>query len=214
MNKKVIVSALGIATMFAVSACGTNSSSQPQPSTAPTNTTAATNSTSSAATASNTAASSTTTQKPVNLAIQIVTGKMDGKPGWPKFEPADTSLPANSVVNVTIKDYDDGAASIPQGYNLVKGTIGGTITVDGKTVSSIPAKNVAHTLSIASLGLNVPIPPKTDSEKYATITFSFKTPATPGQLTWQCMAACGSGSSGWQGAMSSDGWMKGIYTVQ
>ncbi|MCF8565533.1 hypothetical protein LLE49_12480 [Alicyclobacillus tolerans] len=223
MKKTAILTSVGVLTMLAVSACGANTSnSNPQPATsanpAPTaNATqggAASNSSANNTAASNAQGQSATTAKPVNLTVQIVTGKMDGKPGWPKFEPADTTLPANTVVNVTVKDYDDGPATVPAGYNAVKGTQNGTITVDGKTVSSIPAKDVAHTITIPSMNLNVPIPPKTSAEKYATVQFSFKTPATPQKLDWQCMAACGSGSSGWQGAMATDGWMKGVYTVQ
>lgn len=215
MKKSIVLSTLGLATMFAVSACGTNTASQPQPSTTPASPVAnvTANQTGSSG---QTGVNQTATQsaQPANLTIKIVTGKMDGKPGWPQFVPANANLPANTVVNVTVKDYDDGAAPIPTGYNVVKGTVNGSITVDGKAVTTLPANDVAHTISIPSIGLNVPIPPKTDKESYSTVTFSFKTPATAQQLNWQCMAACGSGSSGWQGAMATDGWMKGVYNVQ
>lgn len=215
MKKVVVLSTLGLATMFVVSACGTNTASQPQPSTTPA--TPVANATTGQNTTTNQTGSnqaSTQTAQPTNLTVKIVTGKMDGKPGWPQFQPANANLPANSVVNVTVKDYDDGAAAIPTGYNVVKGTVNGSITVDGKTVTSVPANDVAHTISIPTIGLNIPIPPKTDKEAYATVTFSFKTPANAEQLNWQCMAACGSGSSGWEGAMATGGWMKGVYNVQ
>jgi hypothetical protein len=201
MRKTVVATSVGILTMFAVSACGTGTNTTANPSTAPTQ-------------------SKTNQVKAVSvphayqLDMKIVTGKMDGKPGWPKFEPANAVLPTNSVVHVTIKDYDDGPAAIPKGDNLVKGTVGGTMTVDGKTVTSIPAGNVAHTLTISSMGLNIPIPPKTAGETYALVTFSFKTPVAPEKLNWQCMAACGTGSSGWQGPMQMNGWMKGVFDVK
>ena len=146
--------------------------------------------------------------------MKLVTGKMDGKPGWPKFEPADATLPANAIVNVTVKNYDDGNASIPAGDNKVTGTVNSNMTVDGKTVTSVKTADVAHTITIPTIGLNVPIPVRSSSEKYDTIKFSFKTPSTPQKLDWQCMATCGSGKSGWGGAMATDGWMKGVFTVQ
>ena len=100
---------------------------------------------------------------------------MDGKAGWPTFSPVNINLPANSTVHVTIEEYDDGSAGIPQGCNDATGTINDTMTVNGKTVTSVNAKNVAHTLAIPSIGLNVPILLRTASEKYSTITFEFKT---------------------------------------
>ncbi|RIV22908.1 hypothetical protein D2Q93_08765 [Alicyclobacillaceae bacterium I2511] len=144
----------------------------------------------------------------VNLNLKVLTGTMAGKPGWPKIEPADVTLKANSLVHVTIQNYDDGAAPVPGNDNQVQGTVGGTITVDGKQVSSISFDNVAHTITIPAIRLNVPIPARTAGEPYNTVRFSFKTPSTPQKLNWQCMAACG------PGAMTTDGWMKGVWTIQ
>lgn len=176
MNKAMMVGILGLAATVTVTACGTTS---PQPTTSPSGTTT-TN-----VTKNTTPAATSSTPKAVNVNLKIETGKMDGKAGWPTFSPTTVNLPANSTVHVTIEEYDDGSAGIPQGYNNVKGTVNGIITVDGKTVASVSAKNVAHTLTIPSIGLNVPIPPRTASEKYSTITFDFKTPATAQHLSWQ-----------------------------
>src|SRR5579863_7005456 len=108
---------------------------------------------------------------PVQVSMKILTGKMDGKSGWPKFEPTKLSLPAHTLVQVTLRDYDDGNADIPAGYNRVKGTVGGDVRVikgtpatitpnEGVAVREVPVKDVAHTFTMAAngLNLNVPIP--------------------------------------------------------
>jgi len=76
-----------------------------------------------------------------------------------------------------------------------------------QTVQALDPKNVAHTLTFADMGLSIPIPP------VSTVRFTFKTGAA-GTHTWQCMANCGSGTSGWEGAMAETGYMQGKMTVQ
>ncbi|QSO53023.1 hypothetical protein JZ785_03725 [Alicyclobacillus curvatus] len=212
LKLSLIVAGLSVATITAITACGT-STQNPTPTTSPSNNSSSSSPTNSAASSANSSSNATST-KTVSLTMKMETGKMDGKKGWPKFSPADTTLPANAVMTVTVLNYDDGNATIPSGDNKVTGTINTDMTVDGKTVTSVKTADVAHTITIPSIGLNVPIPVRSSTEKYNTITFSFKTPSTPGQLDWQCMASCGSGSSGWGGAMSTDGWMKGVFTVK
>jgi hypothetical protein len=55
----------------------------------------------------------------VYLVEQIVTGKMIGKPGWPEFSPATITVPADSIVTMTIVNYDDGAAPLPDGSSAL-----------------------------------------------------------------------------------------------
>jgi hypothetical protein len=170
--------------------------------------------------ASGQTAQSSQTVQHVHLYFTIVTGGMIGKKGWPEFLPADFTVPANAIVDVEIRDFDDGPATVPAGYNKVIGTIGGTMKVikalngpvdqqPSTTVSEVPANQVAHTLTFADNGfkLNVPIPP------LSTVEFSFQAPAA-GTYSWQCYAACGTDQSGWGGPMATDGWMKGTMTVQ
>jgi|GEM_PF-1275083 len=151
------------------------------------------------------------------LYLTIVTGGMIGKKGWPEYVPGDFSVPAGSTVHVEIRCFDDGPASIPGGYEKVKGTVDGSMTVlsavDGdvaqaksQTVTSIDPKNVAHTLTIADTGLNIPVPP------LGTVRFTFKT-GPAGAHGWQCMAACGTGQGGWAGPMATGGYMNGTMTV-
>lgn len=192
-----VIAGLGLAMMLSVTACGTPSTNAPAPTTTP----------------QKSVTTPTAAPKTVNLTMKVITGKMANKPGWPRFVPANATLPKNAIVNVTIHNYDDGNAPIPSGYNKVKGTIGRTMNVDGHTYSSIPVSTVAHTFTISSIGLNVPIQVRSASEKFDTVTFSFKTPSTAQTLTWQCYAACGTGTSGWQGPMMANGWMKGTLTI-
>ncbi len=149
---------------------------------------------------------------PVVIQTAVYTGKQDGKKGWPEFAPAFFAAPANSRVELVIHSYDDGPAAVTGNNYAVKGTIGGYELVDGKKVKTIPAKNVAHTITIPGMNLNIPIPPKTGNEQYVTVVAYFNT-GKAGNYPWQCMAACGSGSSGWTGAMSTNGWMKGTFSV-
>ncbi len=155
----------------------------------------------------------------VHLYMSILTGGQNGKKGWPEYIPANFTVPANAIVDVQIRDFDDGPATVSTGMNQVKGTVGGTMQVidavngpveqqPAKTLTEIPANDVAHTLTFSGKGfsLNVPIPPT------STVEFSFKAPAA-GTYLWQCESACGTGTDGWGGPMATNGWMQGIMTV-
>ena len=149
--------------------------------------------------------------------LTILTGRMIGKPGWPMYSPADFTVPANALVTVTIRDMDPGTASVPAANLRVQGTVGnvervvpavlGNVAIaQGKSVASVPADDVAHTFTSSALGLNVPVPPT------STVSFTFRTGA-PGTYSWQCFAPCGTGPTGWQGAMDESGYMRGTITV-
>ena len=159
--------------------------------------------------------------QPVQLALKIVTVKVAGqKDPWPEYVPARFTLPPHALVQVTVRDFDDGAADIPPGYEVVRGTVDGTMRVfnganatvtsgAGTIVKQLPMKKVAHTLTVVGEGfyLNVPMPP------LSTVVFSIKTPG-PGTYPWQCMAACGTGEGGWGGPMAKNGWMQGAMVVR
>lgn len=135
-------------------------------------------------------------------------------------------LPAHREIELVIVNYDDGAADLssPQ-YANVAGTLGdqmtlvnntkvnSTMTASGiqvrgaATVGSLPADEVAHTFTIPSLGINVPVGTS------STVVVSF-TIDTPGTYTWFCMTACGSGADGLGGAMVTPGWMTGSLVVK
>jgi hypothetical protein len=133
------------------------------------------------------------------------------------------SVPANSLIHVTIYGFDGCTPLRNNFFSQVQGTIGGTVTVSqfdqkGKeyvtddTTSMINAWsdcNVGHTFAIPTLGVYVPVaspnanlsannlcsssPCTTSGNPYAKETFEFKSPATGGQYRWQCLVPCGGG---------------------
>lgn len=135
-------------------------------------------------------------------------------------------LPAHREIKLVIVDYDDGAADLssPQ-YANVTGTlnnqmtlvnntkVNSTMTSSGiqvkgaATVGSLPVDEVAHTFTIPSLGINVPVGTSSTEVVYFTID-------TPGTYTWFCMTACGSGNDGLGGAMVTPGWMTGSVVAK
>ncbi len=135
---------------------------------------------------------------------------------WPAYE-ASTPLtvPANTVVTVTIRNFDLGDAALTPNSPLarVQGTVGGVASFNGQQYTSLDAAKVSHTFTIPQLGINVPIPgdaPNNDS--YLTVTFSFRADKA-GVYTFQCFAPCGTGT-GFGGPMQSMAYMKGTLTVQ
>lgn len=138
---------------------------------------------------------------------------------------ANIVLPSDTVIETTIVNYDDGNASTPAIYEKVTGTVGNQVTVVNNTLinstqtnngisiqgawatSNVPLSDIAHTFTVNGINLNVPIVISSVEQ------FSFVT-GGPGSYTWQCYAACGSGNSGWQDAMSTPGWMTGTVTIQ
>lgn len=138
---------------------------------------------------------------------------------------ANISLPVDRPIRLIIFNYDDGNATLASpSYAEVNGTAGGTITYasddlmnstelatgiqirGAQTVSSVSADQVAHTFTIPSLGLNVPIP--VSATVVATFTIDHS-----GTFEWFCMTACGSGDNGLGGAMVTAGWMTGSVTA-
>ncbi len=138
---------------------------------------------------------------------------------------ANIVLPANTLIEVTIINYDNGNASVPSNYQAVTGTVGNQITVVNNTgmnstqtskgisikgawtTSSIPVADIAHTFTVSGLNLNVPI------VMSSIVQFSFES-GSANSYTWQCYADCGSGPSGWAQAMVTPGWMTGTISVQ
>jgi hypothetical protein len=140
-------------------------------------------------------------------------------------------VPAGATVNVTVLGYDGCTPARNQFFGRVTGTIGGTETVDGKTVRALDTWltcSVGHTFSIPGIGLNVPMgSPTTVAENNAlctnspctsgpkaTMRFSFHAPKTPGNYFWQCRIPCGGGFvTGFGGPMQTIGFMTGNMEV-
>jgi len=145
--------------------------------------------------------------------------QLDNEPLGPAYLPSTFTLPANTTVTLTITNFDD-ATPLPDNAAKYLHATGvehnqfRTAALDPKNpnavVPSTPATSadpatVSHTFTIPKLNLSVPLPAN------STVTFSFHTPAA-GTLDWRCMDPCGIGPVGWNGAMSTDGYMQGKVT--
>ena len=127
------------------------------------------------------------------------------------FSPANFTIPASTLVEVTIDDYDSGPSQVPAVNTAVCGTVNGTLSYSGSNLSSLANITLAHTMTITNgsyRGFNVPIPAAPgNSGAPAQVSF-YVYFSTPGVYRWQCMANCG------ENQMSVDGKMSGLITVQ
>ncbi|MGB8650438.1 MAG: hypothetical protein WCD35_07225 [Mycobacteriales bacterium] len=162
---------------------------------------------------------------------QGVHGKGGGvHPDWVTYGPStNLSVPAHSLVTVTVKQYDTGGTITNPYFAKVQGTVGGTAVVDGKTVTGINPDKVGHTFTLHSLSTNqdslfisVPLPAEDDDAPPAkgsaypaphVVTFSFVT-GGKGQYVWNCEFPCGDGYyARFGGPMATRGYMSGTLTV-
>ncbi len=169
-----------------------------------------------AATAPSTApAGPTSPSRTVTESMRLLTGRMDGHPGWPRYTNASWSVQADDTVVLRITSYDDGAAPLggmqAMMFDQVHGTVGGTETVDGKPVRAVANTDVAHTFTVVGIGLNLPIPAAPTGGS-VTVVARFVVHRA-GSYLWQCYAPCGSGVNSMGGAMSTERWMEGTVKV-
>jgi hypothetical protein len=178
--------------------------------------------------------------QPVDLTIQTVGSIGFGThPSWVSYLTRDPAgdwvhttlwdVPAHTRVNVTDFQYDSGSPLRNQYLGLVRGTIGGTMVLNGHVVSLINSNagnGVGHTFTISNLGISVPlygvnsnsnnicgVAPCTPHYIHNVVRFSFMTPG-PGQYPWQCFVPCGAGYLyGNGGPMQSIGYMTGFLKV-
>lgn len=137
-------------------------------------------------------------------------GTFTGKEHWPAFAPDTIKVTKGDTIVLNVKEYDSGNTALPAGspYNAVQG---GTETVDGKPVTSVDNKTIAHTITIPELGINIPLP-KAPEGGVTNVVFIFKVDK-PGTYTWRCFTPCGGGANGMGGSMAAEGWMKGRLIV-
>ncbi|MEA2313465.1 MAG: hypothetical protein QOI03_157 [Solirubrobacteraceae bacterium] len=138
----------------------------------------------------------------------------------------DFTVPANSIVHVTIYQFDTPTGLRNPFLSEPQGTVEGTETIDGKATRSIPPEEASHTFAVPELGVFVPLPGVPEESKHPceegpceltsdhrTITFSFRTGAK-GRYRWQCFVPCGAGwLLGNGGPMQTLGWMDGFIDV-
>ncbi len=152
-------------------------------------------------------------------------------PDWVTYGPTtDLRVPAHSLVTMTIKQYDTGGSLNNPYFAVPYGTVGGTVTVDGKTVSTVDPDGVGHTFTIHGaptnqdpLFVSVPLPAVSDDAEPApnsdyppphVVTFSFIT-GGKGEYVWNCEYPCGDGYyARFGGPMATRGYMSGTFTVE
>ncbi len=135
-------------------------------------------------------------------------------------------VPAHALVKVTVYQFDGDSGLRNPFLSQVHGTIGNRMTVDGKSMVSIPPEEASHTFAVPQLGLIVPlrgVPDEAEnqceegpcslSQAHETITFTIRT-GKPGRYRWQCFVPCAAGFiSGFGGPMQTIGYMDGFLEV-
>jgi len=143
------------------------------------------------------------------------------------------TVPANSIVHVTIYQFDSPTGLRNPFLSQVQGTVSeggaasGTVSIDGKTVNAINPEEASHTFAVPQLGVFVPLPGISEEAKnpceeapcepskfaHRTITFSFRT-GKKGRYRWQCFVPCAAGFiAGNGGPMQTLGYMGGFLDV-
>lgn len=149
-----------------------------------------------------------------------------GNPSWPAYSSSNQfSVPAGAYVTVVWHQYDSGGAVNDPYFAQVHGTIGGTETVNGKTVTGVDANNMAHTFTVrpapgtpSGFFLSVPSPVSKLGDNAVnnaggqTVTFSFIAGAK-GLYAWNCEFPCGGSIGGFGQVMSTYGYMSGYLHV-
>jgi hypothetical protein len=177
--------------------------------------------------------------KNVSLTIQTVAAvgpELAANPDWVSYVVRDEqgrwrhttiwALPAHALVHVTIYQFDGNSGLRNPFMAKVRGTVGNTMQVNGKTLNVINPDDASHTFAVPQLGLIVPLKGVPDAAKnqcgyapcpmsnaHQTITFSFRTPG-PGRYRWQCFVPCAAGFlAGFGGPMQTLGYMDGFLNV-
>jgi hypothetical protein len=135
-------------------------------------------------------------------------------------------VPANSLVHVTIFQYDSQTGLRNPFISQATGTVGGTFVSNGKVVRSIGPDTASHVFAIPQLGVSVPLEgvsataknpcanaPCSLSMAHYTVSFTFRT-GKPGLYRWQCFVPCAAGFiQGFGGPMQEVGYMGGFLKV-
>lgn len=136
------------------------------------------------------------------------------------------TLPAHTLVHVTIFNYDSQTGLRNEFLGQVQGVQGGTATLNGKPTQAIDPGTASHVFAIPEIGLSVPIygissnaknpcgnAPCALSNDHSTTTFTFRTP-DKGLYRWQCFVPCAAGYiQGFGGPMQTVGYMDGFIKV-
>jgi hypothetical protein len=135
-------------------------------------------------------------------------------------------VPAHTLVTVTLYQYDTATGLRNPFLAQVRGTQGGTATLDGKPFGTLNPDLASHTFTVPDLGISVPLAgisstaknpcsaaPCPLSASHTTTTFSFMSPGK-GTYRWQCFVPCAAATYlGFGGPMQTLGWMSGEIEV-
>ncbi len=135
-------------------------------------------------------------------------------------------LPANTLVHVTIYQFDSATGLRNAFISQATGTVGNDFALNGKATQAIDPDLASHVFAIPEIGLSVPLAgisanaknpcsnaPCNNSFDHTTTSFTFKTPGK-GLYRWQCFVPCGAGFiEGNGGPMQTVGYMDGFIKV-
>ena len=184
------------------------------------------------------AVSGSGTRKSVNLTIQTVAAvgpTLAPNPDWVSYliqsqgrwvRSTVWTVPAHSTVHVTVLQYDGQSGLRNPFMARVRGTVGNTMSVNGKPMNVIDPAKASHTFAIPQLHLIVPLlgvadaapnqcgyAPCSPGNAHNVITFTFKAPGK-GRYRWQCFVPCAAGwIYGFGGPMQTLGYMDGFINV-
>ncbi len=153
----------------------------------------------------------TVTPGPAYLYLTI---GFDFATGLDRYLPANFSVPAHTLVLVTITNYDNASNPVSRDVATVAGTLGNLETMrassdpQGMDMTAVPPSQVAHTFTLDTGGyaMNVPIPAANSLSDPMIVTFHAYFNTT-GAFVWHCSAPCDSAS------MAALGFMRGTITV-
>jgi hypothetical protein len=134
-------------------------------------------------------------------------------------------VPANTLLHVTIYQYDTATGLRNPYFSQPAGTVGPAL-IDGRPTSVVDPTSPGHTFAIPQIGLSIPLPgananaknlcanaPCSLSQAHVTVSFTFRTPPK-GLYRWQCFVPCAAGFiQGNGGPMQTVGYMGGFLKV-
>ena len=149
----------------------------------------------------------------INLTTVAQVGSGD-HPNWVGYLPTTFfKVPPNSTVRMTINQQDGASGLRNPYYSLVRGTVGDSMTVNGKTMQTIDPTTAAHS-PFAVPGWESTFPPpwrRSDNAPAGAtniVVFSFKVPSS-GIFHWQCFVPCARGHAVRQWRTDADARLHG-----
>lgn len=161
----------------------------------------------------------------------------DSHPSWVSYYSVDAHsqnwvhattyvVPANSLVHITVYQYDGQSGLRNEFLGQARGIVGGSFMLNGKPTQAIDPGTASHVFAIPQLGVSVPLAGVPDDAKnqcanapcplstaHETISFTFRTHQR-GLFRWQCFVPCAAGFyQGFGGPMQTVGYMDGYLKV-